>query len=104
MGRKRKYRLVCVRRNENKSRITIILKSCNNIKDMIVLQCVNTQLQLVNVRTHVRQTDRPPTPVRNTAYRALDTNLAIVNKSRVSRAHHTLRTAIYRSQYFAPDV
>jgi len=42
--------------------------------------------------------------MRNTAYRALDKNLAIANKSRVSRAHHTLRTAFYRSQYFAPDV
>ena len=35
----------------------------------------------------------------NTAYRALDKNLAIANKSCVSRAHHTLRTAFYRSQY-----
>ena len=49
----------------------------------------HSQLNQTTIRSCKKKQKMPTTPMRNTAYRALDKNLAIANKSRVSRAHHT---------------
>jgi len=98
----------------NKRRQTYLISSnITEIADSLAVHCINTAIALYCIIWRwctgrywvgVTETYRVQNTYSPYTCRALDKNVAIANKSRINRAHHTLRTVFYRSQYVAPDV